>query len=742
MTPEKEARDEQKVLLRLDTDGNGLYDDAERKALLDALQAECPELAATYDADGDGKVTIQEQSAGRHPLSQLVPMRFLQSKNKIPWAINLFPEWIMSGHFQDDVATGPVSEQPVRGTIDIKPSQENVALQPRKAGARGGVEFAANSGQHCSMPGHRDARWSYRWCLLTVRLDGGSGSGDETVLLDINQGSGPSKSSPKIAYSKTKGLRLQYVGRKKGGLDRRVMTSQAVVADGKTWNVVVCGIRQGRMFASVNGVPLATAEEQPGRFSSDMAYEVTSYLGSPKADNMAWAYDALVLGQTELSEATVRKMDGWAAHRLGFQANLPPDHAYRNARPVLDAEDLPHRYVHDNDKWTAWGLSIKDKTVTRVNAGGPRVEPQGFERVFFDDFRAMRVTPSTSGEGDLWMGFGFNTAVGADAALVEPGRQPDVYPHDPASKKQTLALAKQGERWRGSAFYSVNDMGQGYTWTGPKVFRIRCMFPKADQKELGGGLFPAFWSYGTEFLFWRTSNRIECDWFEFDGHNGRWYNGLSTHYHYAHAKNLFVKQNESYQRYKLYSGELTEEKSKIPGGVFFWDGQFHTWEFVIDGDLTYVNLTIPDGNGGDRWVEVCRGPTAPTYLERLDLQLDYALKAKQGLPPTDARQDFVVDWIEVLQKSSVIVAVPAPFTARPVLAGSAAVGGKVTCQANVVGVTDIRYYWFADGYPLTYGASDSYAVTSAKAGATLRCMVKAVGSRDMPEAWSDGVEIR
>jgi hypothetical protein len=203
-----------------------------------------------------------------------------------------------------------------------------------------------------------------------------------------------------------------------------------------------------------------------------------------------------------------------------------------------------------------------------------------------------------------------------------------------------------------------------------------------------------------------------------------------------------VKQNESYQRYKLYSGELTEEKSKIPGGIFFWDGQFHTWEFVIDQDMTYVNLTIPDGNGGDRWVEVCRGATAPTYLERLDLQLDYALKAKQGLPPTDARQDFVVDWVEVLQKTSAVEKAPEPFAARPVLAGSAAAGGTVTCQPNVEGITDIRYYWFADGYPLTYGASATYTVTPAESGTTLRCMVKAVGARDMPEAWSNGVEIR
>ena len=180
--------------------------------------------------------------------------------------------------------------------------------------------------------------------------------------------------------------------------------------------------------------------------------EMASFIGDPGQGHMAWAYDALIFGLTEPSEAMVRKMTGWAAHRLGFQANLPKDHPYRNTRPVLDKEDLPNRYVHDEEKWTAWGAKATDKAITRVNAGGPRVEPKGFERVFYDDFRAYRLGASTSGAGDLWVGPGFNTAVGADAPLVAPGQKPDAYPHDAENKKQILSLVPQGnDRWRGSA---------------------------------------------------------------------------------------------------------------------------------------------------------------------------------------------------------------------------------------------------------------------------------------------------
>jgi hypothetical protein len=463
-----------------------------------------------------------------------------------------------------------------------------------------------------------------------------------------------------------------------------------------------------------------------------------TYLGDSKGKgNMAWAYDALVCGLTEPSEAMVQKMTGWAAHRLGFAARLPEGHPYKARRPVLDAEDFPTRYVHDDAKWNAWGQSLT-KDVTRVNAGGARVEPKGFEPVFLDDFRASRARASSSGEGAVWMGPGFNSAVGGDAQLLAPGRKPDTYPYEAAGGKQILSLAYENKRWFGSALYTVNDLGHGYAWKGPKIFRVRCLFPKTEPKDLAGGLFPAFWSYDPSALFWRTANRIEVDLFEFDGKGPKWLNGLATHYHNPglRTNNILAVNTGSYKRFKVYGGELDEAKSKIPGGFSIWDGVFHTWEWVIDAETTYANVTVTGADGQEKWVEIFRCATGPTYLESLDLQFDYALKVKSGVPKNGARQDFVVDWVEVQQKSSALQAVPTPFTALPKLSGSNAAGGMVKCTPNVVGCSDVRYYWFADAYPLTWGASDHYAITAAEAGNQIRCMVKAVGARDMPEAWS------
>ena len=732
------------ILKSLDADGNGLYDDTERKAMLDEISKQCPNLKIQFDVNKDGKVSIEEQTKGSHPISQLIPKDLItKSDKKIPWSINIFPEWIMTAYLQDDLQLGKVSLHSPRGNLKRDATQTKTELSPEKISDKGGLEFSANSGKHLQMPGVRNARWDYRWLIFNFRIDKNSGTATETILVDINKKRGSKNSSPKIWFSKVNGLNIQYIGNKTDGIDKRLMVSSNIIADGKTWNSVICGIRQGVMYASVNGVALSTEEKQADRFSTSMIssgniVKTFSYIGDSKnKENMAWALDSLVFGITEPSEAMVRKLSGWAAHRLGTQKLLPKDHPYKNERPVLDAEDFPHRYVHNNEKWLEWRKTLT-KSTTRVNAGGSRIPPKNFERVFYDDFRSKRLSDSTTGDGDLWTAPGFNTAVGASLPLLTPQQKPDVYPYDPATKKQTVSLAKSGDRWKASALYSINDMGQGYTWEGPKVFRIRCMFPKIPQKELTGGLFPAFWSYGTEWIYWRTSNRIECDWFEFDGKNGGWLNGIATHYHEPHVKNIFTLNNDKYDRAKVYGGDLKESKSKVPGGIYMWDGEYHTWEFIVEEDMTYINISKEDKDGNETWYELCRAKTAPTYLERMDIQVNYALHGKNGYPKSE-RQDFVIDYIEVMQKTQQLENVPSPFSARPELTGSLTTGSVIECNPNLKGITDIRYYWFADGYPLTYGTSNKYTITEADSGKEIRCMVKAAGALDMPEAWSNTI---
>lgn len=151
-------------------------------------------------------------------------------------------------------------------------------------------------------------------------------------------------------------------------------------------------------------------------------------------------------------------MTGWAAYRLSTNKalfsngissiDLPNKHPYKNIRPVMDAEDFPYRYIHNEKEWTAWGSSI-DTSEVRINGGGERVATDDFERVFYDDFRNNRVKASFSGESDLWSAPGFNPAVGASAQLMPPSETFNVYPHDEDEKNNLFCYenkTKDGKR--------------------------------------------------------------------------------------------------------------------------------------------------------------------------------------------------------------------------------------------------------------------------------------------------------
>ncbi|MEI8666565.1 hypothetical protein P4S81_19745 [Pseudoalteromonas sp. B28] len=134
-----------------DLDGNGLYDDFERNLLLDFLGNQYPEIKADYDTNNDGKVTVLEQTTGRLPLSLRIPKRAIDSTIKVTWALNLFPEWLMSAYFQEDTEIGNVINHSSRGTITANATQAKLSLQPSKTRKNNGVEFAENSGQYLIM---------------------------------------------------------------------------------------------------------------------------------------------------------------------------------------------------------------------------------------------------------------------------------------------------------------------------------------------------------------------------------------------------------------------------------------------------------------------------------------------------------------------------------------------------------------------------------------------------------------
>ena len=683
------------------------------------------------------------------------------------WTIDAFPEMIIQSLTQQSVAQpGPIKEVPFAGVLALA-GQNPMAKAPEgfapvKLADNKGIEFAADSGQRLTFKNQGEALLLYRWSLVIFRVDGASGKGKTTTLVCVNDGTTPNGRSgywiPRLDFNKAdNSVSALYRGTKKHELKS---PANSVTMDGK-WNVALTYRRHGRLFLRVNGQDcgqLSTTES----FSTENPEDITeSRIGNPKADGSAWALDGLWLGQSELSEAVVKKMEAWALNRA---ATLPGGAAVKAAfKPVVDDEDFPHRYTFNYDRWAAWrAAQTKAKRAEFMGQPVAKVQPDrsNWVRVFLDDFRkpakpgtsslnGTSVGDSTSDKdagGQIWFAPGTNTAVGGAAISKDGNDRPfkDAYVLNPdetlTMRLYCLSPGKDGKpgKWANSQFSSVTSAGVGYSWAGPKGFRVR-----AKMNNVAPGLFHCpMWFYGIDHLFWRTGERIELDIIELDDN---WDNYGGSHVHNGNYKGLFghiafdTMSNKSapepVRSLKLAAG-------KNVAGINAWDGEFHTWEVWIEEKTTYINC---DG------IEIARADTTPEYLERLYMFVDTCLKeeklpdGKMGILGMDESKsyDMVLDSIEGFAPPEVVNAKPAaPFTSRPTLAGTGEVGSEITCTANIEGVEDVCYYWHSNGYPRGFGRSNTYTLLPEDKGAEIRCMVKAVGAKNQPEAWTESAAIR
>ncbi len=455
------------------------------------------------------------------------------------WSLDRFPELLMTGWFQQDAAEGPIRALTARGMLPlVAKTAGDGSAGPVRAAKGGGIAFRENAGQHLTFDRVGDALASYRWGLIVFRIAGATGTGTSS-LVTVNHDARPGGHMPSVSFQKGIGIVIQWngvVARK--GVTPFKLIARNLQGDGKAWNCLFFHRRNGRLFARLNGMDASGPASSALTFSAPRPEEVvTSRIGDPAAGTPAWAFDRILFGQSELSETTAAKIEADALWNLSRQNALPEGHPFRGRRPLIGEEDFPRRYRYDPAAWKAWGDQLKS-IPSGARMGSPRAAVEGFERVFYDDFRADSVGSSTASpaEDRVWYGPGWNSAVGMDAAMLSPDASLDVYEHDPNPSDPavrgggTIDLSlKFSGGWKCGAIYSVNDAGQGRSWAGAKIFRARVKFPRYD--KVPGGFFQGFWSYGLEALFWRTGERIEVDFWEADGRDGTYLNGGSSHVH-------------------------------------------------------------------------------------------------------------------------------------------------------------------------------------------------------------------
>ncbi|KKK44912.1 hypothetical protein LCGC14_3166360, partial [marine sediment metagenome] len=269
---------------------------------------------------------------------------------------------------------------------------------------------------------------------------------DEVDIVSVNDSNAAGSQSPKLTYLKSDGqLRARWRGVNDSGATYYVVENANVVADGATWNVALVYRRNGRLFLNVNGVE---STDSPTLSFATQApeYGIESRIGSIDPTAPAWAYDRIIFGQSELSEAIVDKLVGWAMQEIDRAEDLPAGHPYLSSEPRVDEENFPSRYQARPAEWEAW-WARNPKTARQAHLGEPAPSDDGYTRVFLDDFRSDSVERSDRSEGGedaIWYGSGWNTAVGGDAQMLMPGKEPDLYAHDPEAQTLTLSLAHAG----------------------------------------------------------------------------------------------------------------------------------------------------------------------------------------------------------------------------------------------------------------------------------------------------------
>ena len=636
------------------------------------------------------------------------------------WTPDLVPEIVVYDFRQEDVPDGAVAEWKSRG---VKP--QTAKGKATKLPEMGGVLFSAGTTEGLSWPKDNRGLWLNRWWVVIARADM-AGVAKDVPAMTVNGAAGGSmRRQPYVRFAGGEG-KLQCLLHSPAGPAVQQADCGKSFAD---WNLVVGFRRGGQYHAWINGAkqpPVPFTGMEPNRDADSLSGLGVNEVVKTLAANVA--VDCAIVGQSELNDAQVDKLVGWAHWRAGRQDLLPADHPYKNAPPRgLDANDRPELFTFDLDAWTKWvDVCNKTKKAHRGDPAPPADDGKGndYSVVFFDDFKADSVVDDlTGGPSEIWYCPTHLSGINVSAQAVRKSDKPSCYVHDPrGSGTMTLRMLDVGGRWRSGAFSSVNKEGLGRSWSKGR-FRIRCKFPRLAAPR--PGFFPAFWSYGTEHLFWRTRNRVEMDFFEYDGRNGAWIN-TTLHVHAAPIPYDIPEIRQSPDvRYKLDGRELVPKNNFDPK-IDIYDGQYHVWEFRIEDDFSY--LVVDDK-------EVVRVPTEKWLRTKKYIMVDWALRAKERPAVAGQTYDMTIDWIEVQQRERDLADVPRGFRARPALSGARGAGRTITCAPNVE-ASQIEYRWYKNGEPIVGATQASFTEDANSAGKSLRCHVRAVSLLNQPEAWT------
>jgi hypothetical protein len=559
--------------------------------------------------------------------------------------------------------------------------------------ANGALTFTKN--QYLLQEGTTQGATLFRGFMGTVKVNDPTGKG-QVHIYTANAAGGP-YDTPCIRYEAGKLVaRWDADG---GGL---LVECDGFIADGVTPNHFVTGRHDGYLFMRLNGKRVQ-GPAIPWTGNNNTQGKTIIGPRADQGDTTGVTIEYFAGLQGELSEDWYRKAEDWFAGK----------------KPEYEAG--PRVWQYDDAAFKKWAAeNPRNAAKYREHSGKPALPLTGYTRVYLEDFRANTLGAGgrVSTNAPTIYAQGANPAVGGDGATKNPFLEDcpaPVYEWEPGTL--TLSNKYYNNRWNAAALTSVSNSMHGRSWPGGYVFRTHCTYTP----DIDGKLFYGEWGYGIDFRHYHHIPRFEFDFNEPDAENRMWANYFSVHNHKP-----FIGGTDM-GHHKIVSTELTKANG-WPIDLDHFSGKRVTREVRVDPDFTYLNIGLV---GGDL-IELLRFPTPPGAMERWYFMVNTCIKNSGAWEPDRSKTYWLkVHGIEVWQRDQVVNAVPDAFTERPKLrveAGTAHVDAMLREPLDF-----IEYVWCgADGYTLGYTLTPSFP-----AAGVAKCLVRAIGATDMPEAWSN-----
>lgn len=655
-----------------------------------------------------------------------VSSTFLATTADVLTPADMFAQQIHRAWFQEDLAEGAVASWLSRGRDPKAAVQATVANRPVKLPTNGGVHFAKGLSKRLTWAQDNDAAYSHRWWVVIAKTDTAGATADGGVIC-INGNSGANTNrQPLVWFNKADNTFISSVS---DGVSKALRGP--VVDDG--WQVLFAHRRGAVMHCYVNGVYVGNHDFLSFRVPN---VSVTSVMGAVSGNMGADVWiDAAVFGDGELTDEQVECVLGWAHHRVGREDMLPAGHRFETNPPrTADMPALHSVHEHVAAEWNAF--VAETNAVANSHRGELTYNETGYERVFFTDFdRADQLPASdlTGHKNSPWFSPHWNAARAESARDREATgfAPPEAYLLD-TSAGGTLALRlTHNIVWKIGMMASVNNNGHGRVW-GKGIFKCRIKYNPPLTPPYPG-IFDGFWAYGREHITQRTRNRTEQDFMENTGKAKSW---ADVNLHVHDSQFLFpADPTIIVTDVSTRIGDRNLISPGFPITFDMFDGGWHEFICKVDDDLTYFYA----GQNGVLY-ETGRCPTIDAMSMLKYLIVDRALSATHGdrhPPLTSEVIDYVIDYVEVMQRTTDLVIVPVGFSALPTISAS---GLTLTVIPNTIG-SQIEYRYYASGVPIILAEGPNPTLNAEWSGESIRCHVKNLSVVNQPEAWSSTVVV-